>query len=225
MASKHLNNLGQIGGKFGELIGTIDDACANLVDIDRDTEECLSKQQIKDIYNAVRIAKRAKLSLEAQASVLSKLRQEIATGVPMPNLHDIWQSRLELSAGRYSDQAVTAALQDSNTVELLKTVTMGDDEDDDIAVSQVEINLECPLTQRLYEKPLKSTICGHVYDDSASLRKILKTKKRCPDTKCHKKDTPQTINDWKLDKRTLKRVQRRKEEQEMEDHNVDSIEL
>ncbi|XP_042321740.1 E3 SUMO-protein ligase NSE2 [Sceloporus undulatus] len=62
--------------------------------------------------------------------------------------------------------------------------------DEDIAVTQSQINFICPITQEEMRKPVKNKICGHTYEKDAILE-LIRTKEQrkkkacCPTVGCN----------------------------------------
>lgn len=69
--------------------------------------------------------------------------------------------------------------------------------DEDIAVSQTQVNVICPLTQVEMVKPVKNKKCNHHYDEEAILN-LLKTRRnqkkkcRCPVVGCGNSDVKES---------------------------------
>ncbi|XP_009995915.1 PREDICTED: E3 SUMO-protein ligase NSE2 [Chaetura pelagica] len=61
--------------------------------------------------------------------------------------------------------------------------------DEDIVVTQSQMNFICPITQMEMKKPVRNKVCGHTYEEDAIL-KIIQTRKqqkkevRCPKIGC-----------------------------------------
>ncbi|KFQ72205.1 E3 SUMO-protein ligase NSE2, partial [Phaethon lepturus] len=65
--------------------------------------------------------------------------------------------------------------------------------DEDIAVTQSQMNFICPITQVEMKRPVRNKICGHTYEEDAILkiiqtRKQQKKKVRCPKIGCSHAD-------------------------------------
>ncbi|XP_009868826.1 PREDICTED: E3 SUMO-protein ligase NSE2 [Apaloderma vittatum] len=65
--------------------------------------------------------------------------------------------------------------------------------DEDIAVTQSQVNFICPITQLEMKRPVRNKICGHSYEEEAILkfiqtRKQQKKKVRCPKIGCSHAD-------------------------------------
>ncbi|NXN91664.1 NSE2 ligase, partial [Rhinopomastus cyanomelas] len=61
--------------------------------------------------------------------------------------------------------------------------------DEDIAVTQSQMNFICPITQMEMKRPVRNKVCGHSYEEDAILkiiqtRKQQKKKVRCPKIGC-----------------------------------------
>ncbi|XP_069477720.1 E3 SUMO-protein ligase NSE2 isoform X2 [Ambystoma mexicanum] len=80
--------------------------------------------------------------------------------------------------------------------------------DEDITVTQSQLNFICPITQLEMKRPMKNKVCGHVYEEEAIIRMIQnrhqKNKKaRCPKVGCDHGDMK--VTDLVLDT-SLKRA-------------------
>ncbi|XP_010079040.1 PREDICTED: E3 SUMO-protein ligase NSE2 [Pterocles gutturalis] len=65
--------------------------------------------------------------------------------------------------------------------------------DEDIAVTQSQMNFICPITQMEMKRPVRNKVCGHIYEEDAILkiiqtRKQQKKKVRCPKIGCSHAD-------------------------------------
>ncbi|XP_030014709.1 E3 SUMO-protein ligase NSE2 [Sphaeramia orbicularis] len=85
--------------------------------------------------------------------------------------------------------------------------------DEDIAVSQSQVNFICPLTQEEMVNPVKNKKCNHHYDERA-IRSMIKTrhgqkkKCRCPVVGCGNTDVKES--DLVLDQVFRRKIQARK---------------
>ena len=61
----------------------------------------------------------------------------------------------------------------------------GESEDDELEMTQVEVNTICPISRKEMVKPVKNIICGHVYDKH-SMESLLQQNSmcRCPVVGC-----------------------------------------
>ncbi|NWZ22892.1 NSE2 ligase, partial [Asarcornis scutulata] len=69
--------------------------------------------------------------------------------------------------------------------------------DEDIAVTQSQVNFICPITQVEMKKPVRNKVCGHSYEQDAILkiiqtRKQQKKKVRCPKIGCSHDDVKES---------------------------------
>lgn len=85
--------------------------------------------------------------------------------------------------------------------------------DEDIAVSQSQVNFTCPLTQDEMVNPVKNKKCQHYYDEEAILNLIKnrhnqKKKCRCPVVGCGNSDVKET--DLVLDPVLRRKIQSQK---------------
>ncbi|NXT78446.1 NSE2 ligase, partial [Zapornia atra] len=69
--------------------------------------------------------------------------------------------------------------------------------DEDIAVTQSQMNFICPITQMEMKRPVRNKICGHTYEEDAILkiiqsRKQQKKKVRCPKIGCSHVDVKES---------------------------------
>ncbi|XP_009558308.1 E3 SUMO-protein ligase NSE2 isoform X2 [Cuculus canorus] len=69
--------------------------------------------------------------------------------------------------------------------------------DEDIAVTQSQMNFICPITQVEMKRPVRNKICGHTYEEDA-IQKIIQTRKqqkkkvRCPKIGCSHADVKES---------------------------------
>ncbi|NXG45852.1 NSE2 ligase, partial [Psilopogon haemacephalus] len=69
--------------------------------------------------------------------------------------------------------------------------------DEDIAVTQSQMNFICPITQTEMKRPVRNKVCGHIYEEDAILkiiqsRKQRKKKVRCPKIGCSHSDVKES---------------------------------
>ncbi|NXN14107.1 NSE2 ligase, partial [Indicator maculatus] len=69
--------------------------------------------------------------------------------------------------------------------------------DEDIAVTQSQMNFICPITQMEMKRPVRNKVCGHIYEQDAILkiiqtRKQQKKKLRCPKIGCSHSDVKES---------------------------------
>ncbi|XP_064010348.1 E3 SUMO-protein ligase NSE2 [Pogoniulus pusillus] len=69
--------------------------------------------------------------------------------------------------------------------------------DEDIAVTQSQMNFICPITQMQMKRPVRNKVCGHTYEEDAIL-KIIQTRKQqkkkiqCPKIGCSHSDVKES---------------------------------
>ncbi|NXP12853.1 NSE2 ligase, partial [Thinocorus orbignyianus] len=69
--------------------------------------------------------------------------------------------------------------------------------DEDIAVTQSQMNFICPITQMEMKRPVRNKVCGHTYEEDAIVkiiqnRKQQKKKVRCPKIGCSHADVKES---------------------------------
>ncbi|NXX46807.1 NSE2 ligase, partial [Tricholaema leucomelas] len=69
--------------------------------------------------------------------------------------------------------------------------------DEDIAVTQSQMNFICPITQMEMKRPVRNKVCGHTYEEDAILniiqtRKQQKKKFQCPKIGCSHSDVKES---------------------------------
>ncbi|NXF92993.1 NSE2 ligase, partial [Eubucco bourcierii] len=69
--------------------------------------------------------------------------------------------------------------------------------DEDIAVTQSQMNFICPITQMEMKRPVRNKVCGHVYEEEVILKFIRsreqqKKKLRCPKIGCSHSDVKES---------------------------------
>ncbi|NXC48486.1 NSE2 ligase, partial [Penelope pileata] len=87
----------------------------------------------------------------------------------------------------FKDQLKDMKKQYSNDSDAIEQI------DEDIAVTQSQMNFICPITQMEMKKPVRNKVCGHSYEEDAILkiiqtRKQQKKKVRCPKIGCSHDD-------------------------------------
>ncbi|XP_005108376.1 E3 SUMO-protein ligase NSE2 [Aplysia californica] len=67
-------------------------------------------------------------------------------------------------------------------LETLKSNLLGETEDDEVALTQTEVNIKCPYTGKNMVDPVRNTICGHVFDRDGIMGHIRakKARAKCP---------------------------------------------
>lgn len=95
-----------------------------------------------------------------------------------------------------------------------------DDEDSDLEIAQEKQSYQCPLTMRIFETPVTSTVCPHSYEKLA-IEDYLKQsggKAGCPVTGCSQTLTLAVLEPDPVLKRDVRRArardQRRRQEEE-----------
>ena len=85
-----------------------------------------------------------------------------------------------------------------------------EDIDDDLAMTQTEINTVCPISKVEMKKPVRNSACGHVYDKS-SIEHILRQRPGsiCPVVGCPNKMSVQR-DQLKEDKATKRAIARKR---------------
>lgn len=85
-----------------------------------------------------------------------------------------------------------------------------EDIDDDLAMTQTEINTVCPISKVEMKKPVRNSACGHVYD-KASIEHILRQRPGsiCPVVGCPNKMSVQK-DQLKEDKATKRAIARKR---------------
>ena len=85
-----------------------------------------------------------------------------------------------------------------------------EDIDDDLAMTQTEINTVCPISKVEMKKPVRNSACGHVYD-KASIEHILRQRPGsiCPVVGCPNKMSVQR-DQLKEDKATKRAIARKR---------------
>ncbi|CAB1321351.1 unnamed protein product [Coregonus sp. 'balchen'] len=122
-----------------------------------------------------------------------------------------------LSEGELQNHVKLVSFKESvrNTLKTMNpeaAENMEEELDEDIAVTQSEVNFTCPLTQVEMVNPMKNKKCNHHYDRDAimgmiSARQSQKKKLRCPVVGCGNMDVKQ--GDLILDQIMKRQIQKR----------------
>ncbi|KAI8505854.1 E3 SUMO-protein ligase NSE2 [Branchiostoma belcheri] len=85
----------------------------------------------------------------------------------------------------------------------------GGDDDDEIEMTQAEVNLKCPLTQQEFKEPVKNKKCGHVYDKGPILQHIRRKRGvKCPVSACANTD-PISEQDLEVDVEMRRKIDKK----------------
>uniref|UniRef100_A0A0B6ZR91 E3 SUMO-protein ligase NSE2 n=1 Tax=Arion vulgaris TaxID=1028688 RepID=A0A0B6ZR91_9EUPU len=83
----------------------------------------------------------------------------------------------------------------------LRATLGGTMDDEDVAMTSVEINIKCPFTGQVMVNPVRNKICNHVYDKDGITAYInsRRAKAKCPVGGCENKDpiTKENLEDHK----------------------------
>ncbi|XP_042345421.1 E3 SUMO-protein ligase NSE2 [Plectropomus leopardus] len=126
---------------------------------------------------------------EAMFSLSAKVKEQFTEGIARLSDADLQNHQKVVAFKESIKSALNQANQESaqNTEEL----------DEDIAVTQSQVNYICPLTQEEMVNPMKNKKCNHHYDEGAILG-LIKTKQsqkkkcRCPVVGCGNTDVKQS---------------------------------
>merc|ERR1719242_292834 len=92
-------------------------------------------------------------------------------------------------------------------LESLKSQLLGQTEDEDVAVTQAEVNIKCPYTGQNMVDPVRNEICGHIYDHKGILGhiKAKKNRAKCPVGGCVNAEpiTEENLTEYKEMKRYI----------------------
>ncbi|XP_031432096.1 E3 SUMO-protein ligase NSE2 [Clupea harengus] len=158
--------------------------------------------------------------VEAVDSVTARARQDPAALVALSNSVKAEFSRMmegasDAELGRH---AKVVAFKDSiknSLPEANQPETEAENLDEDIALTQSQINFTCPLTQVEMVNPMRNKKCQHYYDQEAALSMIKSKQKngkkfRCPVVGCDNKDVKPA--DLVLDPIMKRRIQQFKKQ-------------
>uniref|UniRef100_A0A1A8GWK1 E3 SUMO-protein ligase NSE2 n=1 Tax=Nothobranchius korthausae TaxID=1143690 RepID=A0A1A8GWK1_9TELE len=122
---------------------------------------------------------------DAMFDLSAKVKQKFSERIAQLSDADLHKHPKVIAFKESIESSVSQANQESaeNVEEL----------DEDIAVTQSQVNLTCPLTQVQMENPVKNKKCNHHYDNNAILglinrKKSQKKKCRCPVVGCANAD-------------------------------------
>ncbi|OAA70498.1 chromosomal organization and DNA repair protein Mms21 [Cordyceps fumosorosea ARSEF 2679] len=104
-----------------------------------------------------------------------------------------------------------------------RTADAGDDSDDDIAVAREVTSLRCPLSLQEFVEPFSNRKCKHTFERSAIEDYLPATGQvQCPQTGCSQTfRRADFAQDFYLDQALLRRLQRRNEQNQLDDMDVD----
>nr|XP_015804660.2 E3 SUMO-protein ligase NSE2 [Nothobranchius furzeri] len=126
---------------------------------------------------------------DAMFDLSAKVKQQLSERIAQLSDADLHKHPKVIAFKESIESSVSQANQESaeNVEEL----------DEDIAVTQSQVNFTCPLTQVEMENPVKNKKCNHHYDKNAILgliktRNSQKKKCRCPVVGCANTDVRQS---------------------------------
>ncbi|GFH60343.1 hypothetical protein CTEN210_16819 [Chaetoceros tenuissimus] len=121
--------------------------------------------------------------------------------------------------------AVNAQQRDcknENILEALKESNHDEEENEDVSLmdgGEQEATYRCPVLSSYMKKPIRNTICGHVYDNEG-IRYVYKTKKSCPISGCGK---PFNLNDLEEDLEMAMKLRRFHKRKQAEKRRSDAM--
>ena len=149
---------------------------------------------------------------EVNNNVLRTLKARLAK-VEMADWPDDIEEEFNKMKRENSNNNVQKNVQDHPWVKELGSILKDEDDepqtediDDDLAMTQTEINTICPISKMEMKKPVKNSACGHVYD-KASIEHILRHRPGsiCPVVGCPNKRAVQ-MDHLKEDKATKRAI-------------------
>ncbi|XP_059158939.1 E3 SUMO-protein ligase NSE2-like [Physella acuta] len=164
----------------------IADYCNKNAKLSKDTTDIMRGwiTMESDIKHHVKALKHIK-SLGSKSSIGLNLSEEFQKKLSELEKND--QSNYKTHA---KFKELEEAMNDDGTLEeqlsALKTSLVPSQNDDDIAMMQVEVNIKCPYTGQTMVNPVRNTICKHVYDREGIMDYIKqrKAKAKCPAVGC-----------------------------------------
>ena len=153
---------------------------------------------------------------EVNNNVLRTLKNKLA-GMEMTEWPDDIEEEFNRMKRENTNNNVQKNVQDHPWIkELGKILNDEEDEpqtediDDDLTMTQTEINTVCPISKVEMKKPVRNSACGHVYD-KASIEHILRQRPGsiCPVVGCPNKMSVQK-DQLKEDKATKRAIARKR---------------
>lgn len=191
-----------------------------VIDVAMDLAETLEgNNSLKELEDTLLVCAKLDRDINHFVDVVQQVTSEVTSQNPeaMFSLSDKVKKQYEEKIARLSDDELhrhqkVVAFKDS-----IRSQAAGNMEelDEDIAVSQSQVNFTCPLTQVEMVNPVKNKKCNHYYDKEAILN-LVKTKHsqrkkcRCPVVGCGNSDVKET--DLVLDQVLRRKIQSQKRE-------------
>lgn len=196
-----------------------------VIDVAMDLAETLEgNNSLKELEDTLLVCAKLDRDINHFVDVVQQVTSEVTSQNPeaMFSLSDKVKKQYEEKIARLSDDELhkhqkVVAFKDSirSCQDQAAQESAGNMEelDEDIAVSQSQVNFTCPLTQVEMVNPVKNKKCNHYYDEEAILNLIKnrhnqRKKCRCPVVGCGNSDVKET--DLVLDQVLRRKIQSQK---------------
>ena len=153
---------------------------------------------------------------EANNNVLRTLKNKLAK-MEITDWPDDIEEEFNRMRSETSNNNVQKNVQDHPWIKELGSILNNEEDepqtediDDDLAMTQTEINTVCPISKVEMKKPVRNSACGHVYD-KASIEHILRQRPGsiCPVVGCPNKMSVQR-DQLKEDKATRRAIAKKR---------------
>ena len=153
---------------------------------------------------------------EANNNVLRTLKNKLAK-MEITDWPDDIEEEFNRMRSETSNNNVQKNVQDHPWIKELGSILNNEEDepqtediDDDLAMTQTEINTVCPISKVEMKKPVRNSACGHVYD-KASIEHILRQRPGsiCPVVGCPNKMSVQR-DQLKEDKATKRAIAKKR---------------
>ena len=153
---------------------------------------------------------------EVNNNVLRTLKNKLA-GMEMTDWPDDIEEEFNRMKRENTNNNVQKNVQDHPWIKELGSILNNEEDepqtediDDDLAMTQTEINTVCPISKVEMKKPVRNSACGHVYD-KASIEHILRQRPGsiCPVVGCPNKMSVQR-DQLKEDKATKRAIAKKR---------------
>jgi len=211
------------GKKFEELLGreTIEKFREELKE--NATENVAMERHIRACVDATRVvcgnATNAMTSSNNNSSNNNNNGESEHENENVPNTDPHrYQNQMNLEYGKAMEdieRTAPAITQEATYAKVCRLLGEDEDQDDELAVvndNDTNIaDIKCPLTMVLMEQPVRSSVCGHSFEQAAILQHLQKSRK-CPKAGCT--NVRMTPDEFSEDPDTAMKVRRHKKREE-----------
>lgn len=203
-----VEDLGKIIGDVSKIKGDLEEAATFTNSM---VEECagfLSPAQLNELRGATVSFATLDTKVSNNHHVLKDMQRRLMQQEALPNLPDFAQQRLQAMESQDKSNIQNHTFVTTFNEALVSSgVNVEPQGDEDLYFAATKETLTCPITSAKLQHPVKSRICGHVYEEKA-ITALLQKKRimECPVAGCNVRITKQDLQTDKVTEKKLKMV-------------------